>query len=156
MTEKNINSQGDIENLVERRIAEAKLAIAESRLHFALWFGGAAIAVFGVFIPMYQASNASREVASAIEKSEKRTAEAVARVDDAINTIQQVADLRIKQFIEKSINPHLQKMDAKLDDLDPGPIRIKWNAEHKVMTFTEINEKEITKEHSDAEEEFRR
>lgn len=89
MSDKSQQSKSDVENLIERKIAEAKLGIAESRLRFALWFGGAAIAVFGVFIPIFQVYTSSREVAAAIEKTEQRAHESSAKVDHAIEKMRQ-------------------------------------------------------------------
>lgn len=45
-----------LEERMDRKIAEAKLGVAEKRLQFVLWFGGIFLAAFGVILPLFQTS----------------------------------------------------------------------------------------------------
>lgn len=69
----------DIEDLIEKKILEAKLIqaeanelLAEKRLHFALWFGGAVLALFGVIVPLWPTNSATEKVDKTIQEMEKR------------------------------------------------------------------------------------
>jgi hypothetical protein len=104
MSDKQHLSKDEINDLIDHKVAEAKLDIAERRLHFALWFGGAVIAVFGVILPLMQNTNSSREISSAIEKTELKSSEASAEVSKAIEKMErQFAELAGKQMLKPEI-----------------------------------------------------
>lgn len=86
MSDKQHLSKDEINELINHKVTEAKLEVAERRLHFTLWFMGAAIAIFGVVLPLMQVNSvvertdrataaASENVSKAIDKMEKRFAE---------------------------------------------------------------------------------
>lgn len=68
-----------IKDLIDRKVVEAKLVVAEKRLQFLLWFGGAIIAVFGIFVPFWQIRDSTEKVDKAIQGMEKRVSELVGR-----------------------------------------------------------------------------
>jgi hypothetical protein len=69
----------NIDLIIDKKIADAKLDVSESRLRFVLWIGGALsaalIAVFGIILPMWQTQTLKEDVHRAIDNMEKRFAE---------------------------------------------------------------------------------
>lgn len=61
-----------IELITDNKILEAKLSIAEKRLHFLLALGAFFLTVFGIALPLYQTNQAKEEVQVAINKMEER------------------------------------------------------------------------------------
>jgi hypothetical protein len=104
MNDKQHPSKDEINELINHKVTEAKLEVAERRLHFALWFGGAVIAVFGVLLPLMQNSISSRDISSAIEKTELRSSEASTEVSKAIEKMErEFAELAGKQILKPEI-----------------------------------------------------
>ena len=66
----------EIEELVEKKILEAKLVVSEKRVQFVLWIlgaiGGLLLAVFGVIVPMWQTSTSTKKVDTAIQEMRER------------------------------------------------------------------------------------
>lgn len=56
----------DIELLIDKKVAEAKLAVTEIRLKFVIGIAGAMLAFFGVFVPIWQTNKASDKVDNAL------------------------------------------------------------------------------------------
>jgi len=52
----------EIELLIEKKLAEAKLEVAEKRLHYVIWTAGVVLAIFGVFIPIWMSNKSSDKV----------------------------------------------------------------------------------------------
>ena len=46
--------KNQIEELFDKKLVEAKLEVAEKRLHFFMGMAGAALALFGVVFPLWQ------------------------------------------------------------------------------------------------------
>lgn len=55
-----------IEDLIDKKIAEAKLEVSEKRLHFYMGVVGVALALFGVALPLWVTSRSSDKVDSAL------------------------------------------------------------------------------------------
>lgn len=62
----------EVERIVSDRISHARLELAEKRLHFLLWFGGALLAIFGMILPMWLTGTSTERVDNAIQSMEKR------------------------------------------------------------------------------------
>jgi len=58
--------RNDIELLIDKKVAEAKLEVTEKRLKFVIGIAGAMLAFFGVFVPIWQTNKASDKVDSAL------------------------------------------------------------------------------------------
>ncbi|MBN1329943.1 MAG: hypothetical protein JXA54_10765 [Candidatus Heimdallarchaeota archaeon] len=58
----------DFEELIDQKILQAKLSIAEKRIQFLLWLGGAILALFGVIIPIWQTNTSIEKVDKAISE----------------------------------------------------------------------------------------
>jgi type II secretory pathway component PulM len=58
----------ETELLIDKKVAEAKLEVAEKRLQFVMWVGGVVLAVFGVFIPFWMSNKASDKVDTALNQ----------------------------------------------------------------------------------------
>jgi hypothetical protein len=65
-------SKKEAEELIDRKIVEAKLIITEKRLQYSLVLGAALFAIFGLIFPMYLTSISTEKVDKAIGKMEKR------------------------------------------------------------------------------------
>jgi len=53
---------------IAKAVTEAKLEVAEKRLHHALWFGGVFFAILGVFVPVLMAIMATNKVDNTLDK----------------------------------------------------------------------------------------
>ena len=62
----------EIEELIDKRILEAKLAVTESRLNHVLVIAGALLAVFGIFVPIWLTNTSTDKTDKAIERMEQR------------------------------------------------------------------------------------
>lgn len=58
----------EIENVVDKKLAEAKLDVAEKRLQFVIWTAGVILAVFGVVLPLWQTNRASDKIDNALQQ----------------------------------------------------------------------------------------
>lgn len=68
-----INLDGQsIKLLIDKKIADAKVMIAEKRLNFVLAIGAAFLTIFGIIIPMYLSQQSEERVDKAIEKMEAK------------------------------------------------------------------------------------
>lgn len=61
-----------IEDLIDKKILEAKLLVTEKRLQYFLVLGAALFAIFGLILPMYLTFQSTEKVDRAIEKFEQR------------------------------------------------------------------------------------
>lgn len=61
-----------VEALVDNKILEAKLTIAEGRVRFLLYVGAAALTIFGIILPLLLTSQSTERVDKAIERMEDR------------------------------------------------------------------------------------
>ncbi|MCK9295223.1 MAG: hypothetical protein M0P70_09060 [Desulfobulbaceae bacterium] len=68
----NGNQIDKIELLIDKKIAEAKLVVAEKRLNHLLTLGAAFLAIFGTFIPLFLTQQSTNRADSAIEKMERK------------------------------------------------------------------------------------
>jgi hypothetical protein len=55
-----------IEDLIDKKVAEAKLEVSEKRLNFHMWMAGAALALFGVVFPLLLSNRSADKVDSAL------------------------------------------------------------------------------------------
>ncbi|MFH1216486.1 MAG: hypothetical protein V1706_08290 [Pseudomonadota bacterium] len=69
---KDHNQIDKIELLIDKKIAEAKLVVAEKRLNYLLALGVAFLAIFGTFIPLFLTQQSTNRADSAIEKMERK------------------------------------------------------------------------------------
>jgi hypothetical protein len=111
-----------IEELIDKKLAEAKLEVVEKRLHFLMWLAGAALAVFGVAFPLWQSTRSADKVDSALlqmRQENAKTSEGI-RADSrasaeslerAIPTIR--ADLRAEMDAQSR---HLDVASNKVDN----------------------------------------
>lgn len=58
----------EIKEFVDRKLAEAKLEVAEKRLQFVMWVAGALVAIFGVFLPLWLTNRSSDKVDNALQQ----------------------------------------------------------------------------------------
>ena len=58
----------NIELLIDKKIADAKLEVSEKRFNFVLKVAAAMFALFGFLLPYYSASQNDKKVDTAIEK----------------------------------------------------------------------------------------
>ena len=68
---KSQTKQNKIEELVDKKILEAKLIITEKRLSFVLFLMAGIVAVFGIFLPMYQSNLLENKTEKAISQMQK-------------------------------------------------------------------------------------
>lgn len=68
---KKLDDKG-IELLVDKKISDAKVMIAEKRLNFLLAIGAAFLTIFGIIIPMFLSIQSEKKVDAAIEKMETK------------------------------------------------------------------------------------
>ena len=61
-----------IKLLIDKKIAEAKVMIAEKRLNFLLAIGAAFLTIFGIITPMFLSIQSEKKVDAAIEKMETK------------------------------------------------------------------------------------
>ena len=90
--------------LIDKKVAEAKSDISESRLKFALWFGLALVTIFGIALPMCQSERSADEVDRAVQ-----------RMDTAIEKMKARSEDRLKEM-EARIEKRLRKMEARIDE----------------------------------------
>ena len=76
MDQNQSKDQAQIELLIDERIAKAKLDIAEKRLQFTIRIAGAALALFGVLIPVFLSNRATDRVDTAIAQMQNQSTEA--------------------------------------------------------------------------------
>jgi len=69
---KDYNQIEKIELLIDKKIAEAKLMVAEKRVNFVLAIGAALLTVFGTIIPLFLTLQSTNRADSAIEKMERK------------------------------------------------------------------------------------
>ncbi|KAF0143114.1 MAG: hypothetical protein FD122_72 [Stygiobacter sp.] len=67
--------QNEVELLVDKKVAEAKLEIAEKRNQFLLWFFGIMLTIVGVGIPLVQSNRSTDKVDQAILDSRREAKE---------------------------------------------------------------------------------
>ena len=58
----------EIELLIEKKVAEAKLEVTEKRLHYLIGIAGAMLAIFGVVLPFWTTNRASDKVDNALSQ----------------------------------------------------------------------------------------
>lgn len=58
----------EIELLIEKKVAEAKLEVTEKRFHYLIWIAGAMLAIFGVVLPFWTTNRASDRVDNALSQ----------------------------------------------------------------------------------------
>jgi len=117
-----------IEELISKKVAEAKLEVAEKRLHFFMGMAGAALALFGVVFPLWQSNRTSDKVdnalvqmrqentrASDVIRSDSRTsAESLERTIPAIK-----ADLRAEiESQSRQIEHSISRGDSAIQDMN--------------------------------------
>lgn len=59
-------NENEINELINKRITEAKLEVTEKRLNFLMWLAGAALAIFGVAFPLWQSNRSADKVDTAL------------------------------------------------------------------------------------------
>jgi len=62
----------EIEELIEKKVLEAKLQASETRLQLVLWLGAILITLLGVVVPIWQTNTSTEKVDKAIEAMENR------------------------------------------------------------------------------------
>jgi hypothetical protein len=73
--DKNVNensSNKDIELLIDKKIAEAKLIIAEKRLNYLMAFSAALLTIFGIVIPFFFTQTSTNRVNQAIASMDSK------------------------------------------------------------------------------------
>jgi hypothetical protein len=71
-TKNNDLDERSINLLIDKKIAEAKVLVAEKRLNFLLAIGAAFLTIFGIIIPMFLSQQSEKKVDTAIERMENR------------------------------------------------------------------------------------
>jgi hypothetical protein len=71
-SEQSLKRNEDLELLIDKKIAEAKLVVAEKRLNYLLAIGAALFAIFGTIIPLFLTEQSSDRVDRSIETMEKK------------------------------------------------------------------------------------
>ncbi len=62
----------NVELIVDKKIAEAKLIIAEKRLNYFMAFGAALLTIFGIVIPLFLTQTSTNRVNEAIERMDNK------------------------------------------------------------------------------------
>jgi hypothetical protein len=65
-------SNKNIELLIDKKIAEAKLIIAEKRLNYLMAFGAALLTIFGIVLPLFLTQTSTNRVNQAIERMDDK------------------------------------------------------------------------------------
>lgn len=69
---KTTSSTNKIELLIDKKISEAKLYVAEKRINFLLTIGTAILTIFGIILPMFLTFQSARKVDEAIQNMEQK------------------------------------------------------------------------------------
>ena len=72
-------SNKNIELLVDKKIAEAKLIVAEKRLNYLMAFGAALLTIFGIVLPLFLTQTSTDRVNQAIERMDDKFNELAGR-----------------------------------------------------------------------------
>jgi len=83
MNDNSVNPKEEVRDFVERKIAEAKLMVAEKRLYFVLGLGAALITVSGIIIPMIEQDKSSQELERAVARIDARSLETTKEIEVA-------------------------------------------------------------------------
>lgn len=96
-----------LEDIIDKKVAEAKLEVSEKRLHFHMWMAGAALALFGVVVPIWLSNRASDKVDNALIQMRQENV----RTSEVIR-----ADSRTSgESLEKAIPAIRSDLRAELD-----------------------------------------
>jgi len=72
---KSTSNTSEVELLIDKKIAEAKLYVEEKRLHFVLKIGAAILAIFGILLPLLIVFHSENKVDMAIQRMEQKFSE---------------------------------------------------------------------------------
>ena len=103
-----------IEQLIDRKIAEAKLEVSEKRLHYALYLAGAFLTIFGILLPLYQTYRSADKIDSAIQRMEDRINESTRESSNKAENAMSTMEGKMSNFFEKSsveIKSSVQEME---------------------------------------------
>ena len=119
--------KNQIEELIDKKLAEAKLEVAEKRLHYFIWLAGAALAIFGVVFPLWQSNRSADKVDSALlqmrqenaKTSEGIRADSRASAESLERTIPAIrADLRAEMDAQsRRLDLSANKVDNSIQDM---------------------------------------
>lgn len=123
----------DIERLIDKKVAEAKLDISEKRLRLFLYFGSAALALFGVIIPLFSVDRLTTKVESALDKFDKTAQQNTQQVNQLSKDIgvtqkqqfDQLTDAQIRAFTSSSskVDNAIAEMRKEFKELAGNQLR---------------------------------
>jgi hypothetical protein len=116
----------EIDAKVDKKIAEAKLDVTEKRLSYTLWIAGAALALFGVMLPLLISFQSSNKVESAIDKMQSRLETFLDKADSKSLTQNQDNKNNIKESLEQNqseVRNAVSQMKADYKELVGNQLR---------------------------------
>lgn len=107
----------EIQNLIERKISEAKLHIADSRFNYLVLIAGGLLAVFGIIVPIWQANTSAEKVDKALAEMKSEFKEFV----EASGKLADKHEARIEKYTQDAnsfFNSSNDKIDKEIETLD--------------------------------------
>jgi hypothetical protein len=130
----------EIELLIEKKVAEAKLEVTEKRFHYLIWIAGAMLAIFGAILPFWMTNRSSDKVDSALSQMKQDmkyssqdlrtdTRTSSEQLDKAIQSIR--SDLRAeidgqsRNFgsVSEKVDKEIQRMQTQFKELAGTQLR---------------------------------
>lgn len=112
----------EIELLIDKKVAEAKLTVVENRLNHFIKLATIVGAIFGIFFPLWYSYQASNKVDAAVRRMEEKTAKEFDRYDSLSTTITG----RLDTFADrntKRMDDSIQRMETKFNELSGKQLR---------------------------------
>jgi hypothetical protein len=88
----------EVNNLIEKRILEAKLDISDRKFNYLVILAGGLLAIFGLFFPIWQANTSTEKVDKAIEEMRTELKSQSERNDSFISKYSEDAKSQLKEM----------------------------------------------------------
>lgn len=131
----------ELENLIDKKVAEAKLDVAEKRLNYVLIIGGGLVGLFGILFPLLTASANTDKIDSAISRMDSRLESFDYKASNELEKMKRELHDEISNT-KREFNILSSKQDEKLDDAE-NKLNIKINNYEE--KFDEITKKAYRK-----------
>jgi Skp family chaperone for outer membrane proteins len=118
----------ELKNLIDKKVTEAKLDVAEKRLNYVLIIGGGLVGLFGILFPLLTASANTDKIDSAISRMDSRLESFDSRASDELEKMKrdlhdEISDLKeefnsLSSEQYKKLNDAENKLDVKIKDYE--------------------------------------
>src|SRR6266704_1508638 len=126
--------KNQIEELIDKKLAEARLEVAEKRLHFLMWMAGAALAIFGVAFPLWQSNRSADKVDSALLQIRQENA----KTSDGIRADSRASAESLERAIPAIRADLRAEMDAQSRRLDLAANKVDNSIQDMHKQFKEL------------------